>query len=675
MFLLVIVWVNRSFKPARPFILERWWRKYRGLPRQVLAEPNRSPRWAWTVPHGIFAFMLATGGFWYAYVHLVHFPARPAPVVSVATIQPGTNDAMVIANINSQSQDTTWRVDFGPSVFYGQTTGAGGGFFAGRSAGCGEAAIVDAGGNRSFSRGGDERGGSIATPDFSFVNAGKPVEIDSEPIGGIDWPSCSVWLRLLALFIIMIVAAQMLPPAHRGWACGAVAAMLVWFDPMILIDSHAWPQWDVWILPFFIFAALLASLNWWVMAGMLFGIGCMLKGQMLLGAPILILWPFLEGRYGALWRVIVGFLLGAELVTWPWIVNSHESLKWIETAMVGALVILAISWLRKPLMASARRWVIDPILGKRMIGSRLASMDVNREFDSSATTALLQATAVLAGLVIATWLVFYGIADRRSELWSGTLGLFVLVVLVPPFFLRRMKLPYWFVGVFAIAVAIASIAFNGSYSWAELGFANGSVKHDEIQMSIRNLSNLTSVLAQSYGWDIHDPMGTLRFSFKTPGPWRLGSLAIPSVDRSWAFALDVKNAMALLYGICLFMASAAAALHHRRNDRRFLVALVVPWAVFPIVMCQMGDRYPIWASALSAGMVAVSLELSLLHVLLAAVPFAMVTRQLVTPESSRWPQLFDLTTPWYPGMGWLMVFVAGIFLVASLVPSRKCLGE
>ena len=54
----------------------------------------------------------------------------------------------------------------------------------------------------------------------------------------------------------------------------------------------------------------------------------------------------------------------------------------------------------------------------------------------------------------------------------------------------------------------------------------------------------------------------------------------------------------------------------------------------------------------------------------------MVARQLVNFETSRWPQLFQFTTPWYPGMGWLMVLVAAIFLFASLVPpSRKCLGE
>jgi len=229
--------------------------------------------------------------------------------------------------------------------------------------------------------------------------------------------------------------------------------------------------------------------------------------------------------------------------------------------------------------------------------------------------------------------------------------------------------------VLAVAVWISSREFGGSYSWATIGFAYGSVRHDQMQMSINNFSNLTSLLAQSYQWDIHDQMGTFRFSFTTPGPWRIGHLAIPSVVWSWATDMDVKTAMAVLYGICLVISSAAAALHSRRNDRRFLVALVVPWLVFPVVMCQMGDRYTVWASAISAAMVAVSLELSLLHIVLAAISFAMVARQLASFDPTRWPQLIQLMTPTFPGIGWLMLLVTAIFLVAALVPSRRVARE
>jgi len=249
--------------------------------------------------------------------------------------------------------------------------------------------------------------------------------------------------------------------------------------------------------------------------------------------------------------------------------------------------------------------------------------------------------------------------------------LFVLLVLVPPWFIRRKSIGIWFTAILVTAVWICSREFNGSYSWATLGFAYGSVKHDQMQMSIRTFTNFMTILGQSYQWDVHEQMGNLRLNFTTPGPWRLGHLSIPSVVWNWSIDMDVKTTMAVLYGICLLIASAAAAMHSRRNDRRFLVALVVPWLVFPIIMCQMGGRYPIWASAISAAMVAVSLELSLLHVLLAAASFAMVAKQLCNYDQTRWPQMLQLMNPTFPGMGWMMLLITAIFFVAALVPSRK----
>jgi hypothetical protein len=669
MFLLVWVWVGRSFKPAKPIsipLIGRWWR--RSVPKAAFSSPGDPLGSRWIVPHGMLAFMLATGGFWYAYLALVHMPPRPAPVVSVVQVQPGDGGATIVANINAQNQDTQWHVDFGPTATYGRSS----------DAQAADSSLDDQqlsarlqpltkGQRVHFRVCATGAGGTICSDDFSFTNDGPPIDVNSAPIGGIDWPNWAVWMRLLALFIVMVVSAQLLPSIHRGWACGAVAAMLVWCNPLLLIDSHAWPQWDVWILPIFLFSALLASLNWWMLAGILLGLGCMFKGQMLLGGPILILWPLFEGRWGALARIAIGFMVGAELVTWPWLVNSHAGMKWIEAVAVAAGLVLLTSRLRPVLVREARRWVIDPLLGRKRDPTNLLLENP----EQAIVTSLLLASAAIAALTIAMALVFHGVISRPSDLPAGTLGCFFLLVVLPPWFLRRRSIGIWLAGVFAVAIWISSGEFNGSYSWATLGFAYGSVKHDLMQMSIRNFCNLTSILGQSYQWDIHEQMGTFRFSFTTPGAWRIGHWAIPSVNWAWSTDMDVKTTMAVLYGICLVISSAAAAMHSRRNDRRFLVALVVPWLVFPVVMCQMGDRYPIWASTISAGMVAVSLELSLLHIVLAAVSFAMVAKQLASFDTTRWPQLLQLMNPTFPGIAWMMLLITAIFFVAALVPGRR----
>jgi hypothetical protein len=620
-FALVWLWVHRGLAPGAADV----------------------PRGAWIVPHGIFAFMIATAGFWYAYATLVHIPPTPAPVVMVNRIQAEPRQAMLSVTVNAQNQDTHWHIDFGPTITYGRRTPT-------RSA---DATTVDqsfsvslqeltSGQMVHFRVSATNSGGTTNSDDFSFVAGNQSIDVSSDPVGGIVWPTWTVWLRLLVLLIVMVASAQLLPPIHRGWACGAVAAMLLWFDPLNLIDSHAWPQWDIWILPVFLAATLLASVNWWTVAGILLGIGCMAKGQLLLAGPMLMLWPLFEGRWGAAVRIVTGFLIGAALVTWPWIVNSAAEMHWIELAMTAAAIVGAAAIVRGPL--------------------RQAVSDTWRQW--------LPAILFIATAAIVVILIFHEIANPGAEL-----GFLLLLVLLPPWFLRRRYLGFWLASVFAATVWIGFSNFGGNDSWLTLGFAYGSVKHDQMQMSLHFFSNLPSILAENYHWNIHDIMGTLRFSFSTPGPWRVGRLIyIPSFAWSWASDLDVKTAMTVLYGICLVIASAAAAIHSRRRDRRFLVALVVPWLVFPMIMCQMGGRYPIWATAISSAMVAVSMELTLLHVVLAVFGFAMVAQQLLSANAQRWPQLNGLMNSTYPDVAWMMLLIAGIVLVAALVPSRKCRG-
>lgn len=51
------------------------------------------------------------------------------------------------------------------------------------------------------------------------------------------------------------------PVESRGWVCGLAAATFAWLDPSMILDAHGWPQWDVWILPFYLLATLAASTN------------------------------------------------------------------------------------------------------------------------------------------------------------------------------------------------------------------------------------------------------------------------------------------------------------------------------------------------------------------------------------------------------------------------------
>src|SRR5262249_42525590 len=57
------------------------------------------------------------------------------------------------------------------------------------------------------------------------------------------------------------------PRPFRGAIAGLIGAAMMWFNPAVVWDGHCWPQWDVWLVPFFLGAVLLASLDWWFPAG------------------------------------------------------------------------------------------------------------------------------------------------------------------------------------------------------------------------------------------------------------------------------------------------------------------------------------------------------------------------------------------------------------------------
>ena len=79
-----------------------------------------------------------------------------------------------------------------------------------------------------------------------------------------------------------------LPHRQRALICGLAAASVAWLEPSMILDAHGWPQWDVWILPFYLFAALAALKNRWFCCGCLLAVGAMLKGQLLFVAPFFV---------------------------------------------------------------------------------------------------------------------------------------------------------------------------------------------------------------------------------------------------------------------------------------------------------------------------------------------------------------------------------------------------
>src|SRR2546430_9145293 len=113
---------------------------------------------------------------------------------------------------------------------------------------------------------------------------------------------------------------------HRASVCGLAAASVAWFEPSMILDAHGWPQWDVWILPFYLFAALAALKNRWFWCGCLVAAGAMLKGQLLFVAPFFGFWPLWQKRWTSTLRGLAGFTATSALIASPLLLRHPASL-------------------------------------------------------------------------------------------------------------------------------------------------------------------------------------------------------------------------------------------------------------------------------------------------------------------------------------------------------------
>ena len=126
-----------------------------------------------------------------------------------------------------------------------------------------------------------------------------------------------------------------LPPQRRAAICGLAAASVAWLEPSMILDAHGWPQWDVWILPFYLLAALAALKNRWFCCGCLLAAGAMLKGQLLFVTPFFVFWPLWQKRWARALCMIAGFAATVALIVAPWLLCDAAA--WIVVALVAGL--------------------------------------------------------------------------------------------------------------------------------------------------------------------------------------------------------------------------------------------------------------------------------------------------------------------------------------------------
>lgn len=401
----------------------------------------------------------------------------------------------------------------------------------------------------------------------------------------------AVWMRLEA-----------------GTLAGLGAALLFWMNPAVIVDAHVFPQWDVWLLPFFVFGVLLASLDRWFFAGVLVAVGSMFKGQLLLVAPLFVLWPLFARRWDATLRWLGGFAAAGTAVASPWLLGSPTGVLWVT------LVILALG--------VARAWS----------GWRPGSVSAG-----GGVLLLLAAT-------LWPWLL---IAERGGS-WLGLLFAGVLVGAAGVVPTRQTR----YLAAFALAGAllIAGVAFDGSFAWFRVGFLNqaGRAWHFE-----GHVGNLGGLLGAILGWRADTPL-------------LAGSLAGLPIGRITPGLLLV-----LAFAAGLVLCSRATATHARRRDPRFLVAVVTPWVLLFLLLPNMKERYLMWGAGLTALGTGLGWRMVLVHALVTLVAWENETRVLLGLNPAFAPRLHAVLESLHPA-GSTIVLACGLVLqwVVMKPPAR-----
>jgi hypothetical protein len=194
---------------------------------------------------------------------------------------------------------------------------------------------------------------------------------------------------------------------------------------------------------------------------------------------------------------------------------------------------------------------------------------------------------------------------------------------------------------------------HGDLSWLVLPYQYGPTKHPEL--GAVGTSNLATLLHEQWGWEADGPEGEVNL------PLPFGH----NLD------MNLRTLLTGAYTACLVLAAIAAALQWRRRDARFLLAMYVPWVLFFALLPHLNNRYLLWASCFFPLLIPMGLGMTLLGVLLTAASCSMMIEIMCRYNGDSGSTLGVITHGMYPGLAWLVLLIAAIFLYNALILPPK----
>jgi hypothetical protein len=460
-----------------------------------------------------------------------------------------------------------------------------------------------------------------------------------------DPPSSAGWLRS--------------PNPFRGWFAGFVAALLFWFNPAMIISAHGWPTWDMWIIPFFVWAVYLACLDFWFCSGLVLAIGAMFKGQQLFVAPMFILWPIFLGKPGKATRWAIGLIVGIAVIVSPWLlsyvpVGLSASDRIRDWSAITWLFCIALSTIAVPIFLRPRRpW-------------------------RAHSTAQARDWAIwLAILLMAFFLTFWPFlrSANRDYIWIGlAMSAFILIA---GQFLSAKRRPFFVMGMIAISILLCAVIFHGSMNWLYIGWGYGTRHYPYMTQGVSD--NLAGILHLRFGWEnIEDPAWTFAAHRLRLWPTHTILFDQPTV-------ISIRLVLCGLYIVTFLLSVIGIAIQYRRNDPRFLVAITAPWLMFFAFMPQIHERYLLYAACVGSCLTAVSIGTTLINLFFTGLTALMTLHVMLNTASDNGyfhdfgynvsptfqTTLLQFIAGTYPDAGWAVLLCAGIFLYFSFAPTPR----
>ena len=467
-------------------------------------------------------------------------------------------------------------------------------------------------------------------------------------------------------------------PPFTGWLAGMIAALLLWFNPAMILNGHAYPTWDIWLIPMFLLALLAALYERWMLAGLAIGFGAMFKGQLFFGLPVFLAWTLLNGNWRGALRFFCGVLVSVGVVATPWMITRIEPFELHR--LYAAQAKINNSYDFAPFVAPrlwnwpAIAWVCGVFVSAAVLpwATRRPSV-VYRIIVCLLTAALVMSAAVrrFEWDIAAVLLAGYG-AIFLAAFSNFRRGDRVLSVLTAT----------------AIALFSCMYFFGAPNAWWDCGIKFGTRHWQEMVAGLTD--NLPGLLMRRYQWH---HVKDLAFSFEW-GDWfglKPGDLfGLIKPDYAFSIGQVMLGLMVLFMLPCLWGVARQA----RRRDPRLLVAVAAPWLMFFTFSTQIHERYLIYVAAVGMIWIGQSVGMTMLAMLLSIATWMQVTHVLLDfngPQgragygarlhewqptwfdSSAGETLYRILDATHPNLAWAIMVAVLVVLWVSIgtTPRRK----